>query len=65
MLILQMSLVVEWIRSCLVSELHCHIGPLTVKHILIDCTNHHCSMPKMFETVDSGNVIAFINDINF
>jgi len=51
----------------------CH-SPLTVKHILIDCTCFNAArqrylgvdtLKELFENVESQNIVAFIKDINF
>ena len=60
--------------NALALQLQRVIFPVTVKHILMDCT-HLSAVPEryftvdtlkeLFETVDSQNIIAFIKDINF
>jgi len=51
----------------------CH-SPLTVKHILIDCTCFSAArqryfgvntLKELFENVESRNIVAFIKDTNF
>jgi len=51
----------------------CH-SPLTVKHILVDCTHYSAARPRyfgmdtlkdLFKNSASRNIIAYVKDINF